>query len=63
MQNALLVHGDDELGAAAGIYEKLFQAGVNVYASTGVTDGRGCFGYVLYVRSGEFAQAVEALGL
>lgn len=62
-QEALLVHGDDELGAAASIYERLFRAGVNVYASSGVTDGRGAFGYVLYVRPGEYSRAVDALGI
>jgi len=60
---ALLVQGDDELGALAKIHEKLFAAGVNVYASSGVTDGRGSFGYVLYVRPGEFQRAAEALGI
>lgn len=62
-QNALLVHGDDELGAAAGLYQRLFEAGVNVYASSGITDGRGSFGYVLYVRPAEYAHAVTALGI
>ncbi|MHC5011102.1 MAG: hypothetical protein ACYTG6_09155 [Planctomycetota bacterium] len=60
---ALLVHGDDELGALAGIHEKLFKAGVNVYASSGVTDGKGSFGYVLYVQPDQFQRAVEALNL
>ena len=60
---ALLVQGDDELGALAGVHQKLADAGVNVYASTGVTDGRGSYGYVLYVRPDEYAQAAEALGV
>ena len=51
---ALLVQGDDELGALASIHEKLYQVGVNVYASSGVTDGSGCFGYILYIRSDAF---------
>jgi len=58
---ALLVQGDDELGALAGIHEKLYQAGVNVYASNGVTDGEDSFGYVLYVRPEDFERAAEAL--
>jgi len=36
---------------------------VNVYASHGVTDGQGTFGYVLYVRPDRYEQAVKALGL
>jgi hypothetical protein len=60
---ALLVQGDDELGALAGVHEKLFDAGVNVYASTGVADGHGSYGYVLYVRADEYARAARALNL
>ncbi len=60
---ALLVQGDDELGALADIHERLFQANVNVYASSGVTDGEGSFGYVIYVRPEEYERAVEALGV
>ena len=62
-QQALLVQGDDQLGALAGIHEKLFEEKVNVYASSGVTDGKGSFGYVLYVRPAEYQRAVKALGL
>jgi len=62
-QKALLVQGDDQLGALAGIHEKLFEEKVNVYASSGVTDGKGSFGYVLYIRPDEFQRAVKALGL
>jgi hypothetical protein len=61
--HALLVQGDDELGALAAVHERLFEAGVDVYASTGVTDSRGSFGYVVYVREEQFRRAVEALGL
>jgi hypothetical protein len=60
---ALLVRGDDELGALASIHERLSDAGINVYASSGVTDGQGSYGYVLYVRHDEFPQAAGALGI
>jgi hypothetical protein len=60
---ALLVQGDDELGALAEIHMGLSDARVNVYASTGVADGRGSFGYIIYVRPEEFNRATEALGL
>jgi hypothetical protein len=60
---ALLVQGDDELGALAAIHEKLYESGVNVYASTGVTDGQGAFGYVLYVRPDQFDRAARTLGV
>ena len=60
---ALLVQGDDELGALARIHGKIFEANVNVYASTGVADGRGSFGYVIYVRPEDYERAAEALGV
>ena len=60
---ALLVQGDDELGALARIHVKLYDARVNVFASTGVADGQGAFGYVLYVRPDDFERAARAMGL
>ena len=60
---ALLLQGDDELGALVEVHEKLYRAKVNVYASTGVADGRGTFGYVIYVRAEDCERAVKALGL
>jgi hypothetical protein len=60
---ALLVQGDDELGALAEFHETLSDAHVNVYASTGVADGSGSFGYIIYVRPEDYDRAVAALGL
>ncbi|MGD8374791.1 MAG: hypothetical protein PVF68_01515 [Acidobacteriota bacterium] len=60
---ALLVRGDDRLGAFADIHRRLYHAGVNVYASSGIVDAAGSYGYVLYVRPEEFTRAVEALRL
>ena len=61
--HALMVQGDDELGSLAQIHEKLFQANVNVYAATGVADGRGSFGYIIYIRPEQLEAAMEAVGL
>lgn len=61
--HALLVQGDDELGALAGVHERLFRAGVDIYASSGVTDGHGSYGYVVYVREDQFESAASALGV
>jgi len=58
---ALLVQGDDELGAVADIHQILFEASVNVYASNGVTDSNGSFGYLLYVRPEDYERAASAL--
>ena len=58
---ALLVQGDDRLGALADAHAKLYDAGVNVYASSGVEEGGGSYGYVVYVRPEEYEQAATAL--
>lgn len=60
---ALLVQGDDELGVLADVHEKLYRADVNVYASSGVTDGTGRFGYIVYVRPEDYERAASALGV
>jgi hypothetical protein len=36
---------------------------VDIYASSGVTDGQGSFGYVIYVREDQFDEAARALEL
>jgi hypothetical protein len=58
---ALLVHGDDELGALAKVHAKLHSAQVHVYASSGVTDGKGSYGYIIYVRPDEYERAAKAM--
>ena len=60
---ALLVHGDDKLGALAEIHLKIYEADVNVYSASGVSDGKGSFGYVVYVKSNDFEKAAAALGI
>jgi hypothetical protein len=59
---ALLVRGDDVLGALSGIHERLAEADVNVYAATGVTGGAGTFGYIIYLRPADIDIALQALG-
>lgn len=58
---ALMFLGDDELGALAKVHERLREAGVDVYASSGMADGHGKFGYVVYVRGQALERAVTAL--
>jgi hypothetical protein len=59
--SALLVQGADELGAIARVHAQLHRAGVNVYASNAVTDGRGYYGYVLYMRPQDSEKAAAVL--
>jgi len=61
--HALLVQGDDELGTLADVHHQLFDAGVNVYAASGVADGRHGFGYLIYIRPEDFEKAAHTLGV
>ncbi|MDP2958701.1 MAG: hypothetical protein Q8N53_19910 [Longimicrobiales bacterium] len=61
--SALLVQGEDVPGALVDIHERLQDAGVNVYAATGVSGGQGSFGYVLHMRASDFERAAEVLGV
>jgi len=61
-QHAFLVQGDDQLGALADIQRMLLEADVKIYASSGVTDGSGRFGYVIYFSEDDHERASRALG-
>jgi hypothetical protein len=58
---ALLVRGDDEIGTLARVNQALTAAGIAIYAATGVADGRGGFGYVVYLQAGDVDRAVKLL--
>ena len=60
---ALLVQCDDRLGALADIHLRIYEADVNVESASGVTDGRGAFGYVIHVKKEDFEKAADALGI
>ena len=60
---AILVQGDDQLGALADVHSKLYKASVNIYASNGVTDGKGSYGYIIYIRPDQYDMAVKALAI
>jgi hypothetical protein len=60
---ALLIQGDDRLGAFAEIHHVLADADINVFASKGVTDGRGGYGYIIWVKPDDVDRAASALGI
>jgi hypothetical protein len=62
-QKAFLVQGDDQLGALIDIHRTLYDASINVYSSSGVSDGRGGYGYIIHVKPEDFEEASRALGL
>lgn len=59
--HALVVRGDDKLGALVEIHRKLYDADINVFASGGITADCGRFGYVLYVKEEDFERAARVL--
>ena len=61
-QHAFLVQGDDHLGALADIQRMLLEGDVEIYVSSGVTDGSGRFGYVIYFKEADRERAARVLG-
>jgi len=60
-QNAFLIQGDDKIGVLAEVHRRLYDARVDVYASNGVTDPSGSFGYLIYVRPDDYERAAAIL--
>jgi hypothetical protein len=60
--HAILVRGDDNLGSLVEIHRRLFDANINIYASSGVTADCGRFGYLVHVKEEDFERASMVLG-
>lgn len=60
---AFLVNGDDELGALVHVHDALYRARINIYASSGVTDGKGEYGYIMYLKPEDYERAAKVLGI
>lgn len=58
---ALLIRGDDRLGALSEIHAELREVGVSVYSSIGLVDDRGGYSYLVYVREQDFDAAARVL--
>ena len=61
--SALLIQGDDESGALADIYNKLFQASIDVHESTGIAGINGGYGVILYLKEEDCEKAMAALDI
>jgi len=61
-KKALLIQGDERIGVLTEYHLRLADAGINVHAANGASDGRGRFGFILWVKSEDFQRAAQALG-
>jgi hypothetical protein len=61
-KQALLVQGDDRVGAVADATAKLAAANINVTAAAATGAGEGRYGMILWVAPADFEQAAGALG-
>jgi hypothetical protein len=62
-QKAFLIQGDDRIGALSEHHLKLANAGISVISSNGVIDGKGRFGFVLWVEQALVEKAARALAV
>ena len=60
-QRALLIQGDDELGVLVEIHRRLYDAGINIASSSGLTDGKMGYGYLVYLRPQDVDRALLVL--
>ncbi len=61
-KKALLVQGDDRIGACHRVLEKLAERKINVTAVDAVAAGKGRYGMILWVKPKDYARASRALG-
>ena len=61
-KRAFVIQGEDSVGALVEHHVHLAQAGVNITAANGVSDGKGMFGYVLWVAPDDYEKAADILG-
>jgi len=62
LSNAGINVGEDRIGALHDHHLRLSNAGINVYAANGVVDGRGRYGYILWVKPEDYEKAAQVLG-
>lgn len=60
---AFIIQGEERIGVLVEYHLRLADAGINIRAANGSSDGRGGFGYVLWVNPEDFEKAADALGV
>jgi len=61
-KRALLIEGDDRVGAVADTTAKLAEANINVRAAAATSAGSGRYGMILWVAPADYEQAANVLG-
>ncbi len=62
-KRAFFIQGDDRPGAAAEIFKRFADAGVNVHAANATAGAKGGFGMIVWVRPENYDKAAKALGV
>lgn len=62
-KRAFLIQGEERIAVLTEYYLRLADAGINVYAANGTSDGRGGVGYILWVKPDDYDKAARVLGL
>lgn len=62
-KRAFFAQGDDRAGAAAEIFRKFADAGVNIHAANATAGAKGGYGLILWVRPENYDKAAKALGV
>jgi hypothetical protein len=63
MKECFLVQGDDHVGAAHAVLQRLAEANINVVATNGCAAPGGTFGMVVFVKPGDVPAASAVLGV
>lgn len=61
--HAFMVHGDDELGALVRIHKDLCDSEINISSSTGMSDGRGGYRYIMHVHPDDYERSLKILNV
>lgn len=62
-KKAIVIEGDDRVGALVEYFDRLAKAKINVTASDAVSAGAGRFGAIIWVKARDAKRAAKALGV
>lgn len=62
-KKAILIQGDDKMGALADVFRIFYDVGINIHAASCVADDRGGFGLIIWISPNDYEEAARALGI